>query len=144
MSTHFFGEGNIGSPPKVREFPNGNEEPRRLLRLNVYFDNPVPKKGGEYEDRGGFWAQVEWWHRDVGKWVALYQKGMRVMVEGRMVRDEWEDADANKQVTFRIEALRVGILPHRIVAVTLIPKHSNVEMETPPETPAAKKSRKSS
>ena len=39
MSTHFVGEGNIGSAPDYREFPNGNDEPRRLLRLNVYFDN---------------------------------------------------------------------------------------------------------
>ncbi len=64
MSTHFSGEGNIGSPPEYREFPNGNDEPRRLLRLNVYFDNPVPTKGGDFEDRGGFWAPVEIWHRD--------------------------------------------------------------------------------
>ena len=54
MSTQFIGEGNIGSPPEYREFPNGNDDPRRLLRLNVYFDNPVPTKGGEFEDRGGF------------------------------------------------------------------------------------------
>ena len=53
MSTHFVGEGNIGSAPDYREFPNGNDEPRRLLRLNVYFDNPIPKKDGEFEDRGG-------------------------------------------------------------------------------------------
>ena len=51
MSTHFVGEGNIGSVPDYREFQNGNDEPRRLLRLNVYFDNPIPKKDGEYEDR---------------------------------------------------------------------------------------------
>jgi len=37
MSTYFSGEGNIGSAPEYREFPNGNEEPRRLLRLNVHF-----------------------------------------------------------------------------------------------------------
>ncbi|HEK3604935.1 TPA: single-stranded DNA-binding protein, partial [Pseudomonas aeruginosa] len=37
MSTQFIGEGNIGSPPEYREFPNGNDDPRRLLRLNVYF-----------------------------------------------------------------------------------------------------------
>lgn len=47
MSTHFVGEGNIGSAPDYREFPNGNDDPRRLLRLNVYFDNPIPKKDGE-------------------------------------------------------------------------------------------------
>ena len=119
MSTHFVGEGNIGSAPEYREFPNGNDDPRRLLRLNVYFDNPIPKKDGEYEDRGGFWAPVELWHRDAERWQSLYQKGMRVLVEGRTVRDEWEDADDNERVTFKIEARRVGILPYRLEAVTL-------------------------
>lgn len=57
MSTHFHGEGNIGSAPEYDEYPNGNEEPRRVLRLNVYFDNPIPGKDG-YEDRGGFWRPV--------------------------------------------------------------------------------------
>ncbi|CAJ3454745.1 single-strand binding family protein [Burkholderia pseudomallei] len=46
---------------------------------------------------------------------------MRVLVEGRTVRDEWEDADKNERVTFKIEARRVGILPYRIEAVTLSP-----------------------
>ena len=122
MSTHFVGEGNIGSAPDYREFPNGNDEPRRLLRLNVYFDNPIPKKDGEYEDRGGFWAPVELWHRDAEHWKTLYQKGMRVLVEGRTVRDEWEDADENERVTFKIEARRVGILPYRIESVALSAK----------------------
>ena len=88
MSTHFVGEGNIGSAPDYREFPNGNDEPRRLLRLNVYFDNP----------------------------------GMRVLVEGRTVKDEWEDADDNERTTFKIEARRVGILPYRIESVALSAK----------------------
>ena len=127
MSTHFSGEGNIGSAPEYREFSNGNDEPRRLLRLNVYFDNPVPQKDGEYEDRGGFWAPVELWHRDAAHWQTLYQKGMRVLVEGRTVRDEWEDAEQNERVTFKIEARRVGILPFRIEAVTLSPKGQVVE-----------------
>ena len=61
MSTHFYGEGNIGSAPEYREFPNGNDEPNRRLRLNVYFDNPIPKRDGEYEDRNGFWAPVNIW-----------------------------------------------------------------------------------
>jgi single-strand DNA-binding protein len=108
MSTRFYGEGNIGSAPEVREFPNGNEEPRRLLRLNVHFDNPVPRKDGEYEDRGGFWAPVELWHREAGHWQTLYQKGMRVLVEGRMLRDGWEDEDGAARVTYRITARAVG------------------------------------
>ena len=111
MSTHFVGEGNIGSAPEYREFPNGNDEPRRLLRLNVYFDNPIPKKDGEYEDRGAFWAPVELWHRDAEHWKTLYQKGMRVLVEGRTVRDEWEDADENERVTAERAIEYMGLVP---------------------------------
>jgi len=128
MSTHFWGEGNIGSPPEYREFPNGNDEPRRLLRLNVYFDNPVPAKSGDFEDRGGFWAPVEIWHRDAARWKDLYQKGMRVLVEGRTVRDEWEDADENERITFKIEARRVGILPFRLESVKLGTKSQSPEL----------------
>ena len=62
---------------------------------------------------------MELWHRDAERWQSLYQKGMRVLVEGRTVRDEWEDADDNERVTFKIEARRVGILPYRLDAVTL-------------------------
>jgi single-strand DNA-binding protein len=49
---------------------------------------------------------------------------MRVLVEGRTVRDEWEDADENERVTFKIEARRVGILPYRLDAVMLSPKQA--------------------
>jgi single-strand DNA-binding protein len=100
MSTHFYGEGNIGTPPDVREFPNGTEEPRRLLRLNVYFDNPVPRKDGEYEDRGGFWAPVEIWRQEAERWAALYQKGMRVLVSGRMECDDWQGDDETPRTTY--------------------------------------------
>lgn len=124
MSTVFIGEGNIGSTPDYREFPNGNEEPRRLLRLNVYFDNPVPTKDG-YEDRGGFWAPVELWHRDAEHWSTLYQKGMRVLVFGREERDDWEDDDDNKRTTYKINARSVGILPYRIEAVAVSVKPSS-------------------
>ena len=118
MSTFFVGEGNIGSAPEFQEFASGNDEPRRLLRLNVYFDNPVPRDGS-YEDRGGYWAPVELWHREAEHWSTLYQKGMRVLVEGRTVRDEWEDSEDNARVTFKIEARRVGILPHRVHSVVM-------------------------
>lgn len=126
MSTIFIGEGNIGSAPEYREFANGNEEPRRLLRLNVYFDNPVPTKDG-YEDRGGFWAPVELWHRDAEHWSTLYRKGMRVLVMGREERDDWEDDDDNQRTTYKINARSVGILPYRVEAVTLSAKSSPSE-----------------
>ena len=124
MSTHFSGEGNIGSAPEFHEFPNDNDEPHRLMRLNVHFDNPVPSKDGRFEDRGGFWAPVEIWHRDARAWSTLYQKGMRILVEGRLVRDEWQDREGEPRVTFKIEARRIGMLPFRIEAILMVAKAS--------------------
>ncbi|KAB7770420.1 single-stranded DNA-binding protein [Xanthomonas sontii] len=122
MSTHFHGEGNIGSPPKFDEYPNGNDEPRRVLRLNVYFDNPTPGKDGAYEDRGGFWAPVDWWHRDAEHWARLFAKGMRVVVRGRMIRDAWTDEEGQPRTTYKVDARSVAILPYRLDSIELSPK----------------------
>ncbi|PXY95519.1 hypothetical protein DKK76_05230 [Frischella perrara] len=70
MSTYFIGTGNVGAEPEFKAFPQGNEAPRKMLRLNVRFDNPIPSKEG-YQDRGGFWAAVEIWHQDVTNNVKL-------------------------------------------------------------------------
>ncbi|MDX3928903.1 MAG: single-stranded DNA-binding protein [Shinella sp.] len=136
MSTRFSGEGNIGSAPDYREFTSGNDEPRRLLRLNVYFDNPVPTRDG-YEDRGGFWAPVELWNAEPD-WAKLYQKGMRVLVEGRMLREEWEDAEENERVTFKVDSRRIAILPYRIESVKLGPKQQEIDSQTQPARADAK------
>ncbi|RUS67440.1 Single-stranded DNA-binding protein [Saezia sanguinis] len=118
MSTKFYGEGNIGSTPEFREFVNGNDEPRRVLRLNVRFDNPIPVKDG-YEDRGGFWAPVEIWTPEAEHWATLYQRGMRILVEGRMVCQEWTDKEQQERTTFKVEARRIGILPHRVASIAI-------------------------
>ena len=129
MSTQFYGEGNIGSSPEFHQFPNDNDEPHRLLRMSVYFDNPVPVKDG-FEDRGGYWAPVEIWHADAERWSKLYQKGMRVLVAGRTVRDTWQDSEDNERTTFKIEARRIGILPYRIESVVMGPKSTAPDEHT--------------
>lgn len=128
MSTKFWGEGNIGTKPEFREFSNGNKEPKRLLRLNVYFDNPVPKGDGEYEDRGGFWANVELWHKDAERYSELYSKSMRVVVIGRLVMDKWEDDNGGECRAMKVQASRVAILPHRLQKADIATSdHSAVE-----------------
>ena len=124
MSTPVQGwEGNIGSTPEYKEFANGNKDPRRLMRANVYFDNSIPDGKGGYEDRGGFWANVEWWHKDAEHYSQLFQKGMRVIVSGRAVMDRWEK-DGEENAALKVQASRVAILPHRIASVSLSPSQS--------------------
>jgi len=128
MSTKFWGEGNIGTKPEFREFANGNKEPRRLLKLNVYFDNPVPKGDGEYEDRGGFWANVELWHKDAERYSELFSKSMRVLVIGRMLMDQWEDDNGEERSAMKVQARRVGILPHRLQSL-MVRSNDNIPSE---------------
>jgi single-strand DNA-binding protein len=122
MSTEFRGEGNIGSAPEYREFPSDEGDPDRLLRLSIYFDNPVPTHDGQFEDKGGFWMAVEIRHTEAHHWSKLYQKGMRVLVLGRLVRGEWTDDAGNLSVVIKIRARRVAILPYRLERVVLDPK----------------------
>ncbi len=87
----------------------------------------VRRKDGEFEDRGGFWAPVELWHRDAEHWKDLYQKGMRVLVIGRMEREPWTDNEDQPRETWQINARSVGILPYRIESVALSPKPQEAE-----------------
>ena len=130
-------EGNIGSAPEFKEFPNGNKDPRRLLRINVYFDNSIPDGKGGYEDRGGFWANVEWWHKEAERYSALFQKGMRVMVAGRAVMDRWENNEGQFEA-LKIQASRIAILPHRVTMVDLAPSQGHSAQQNRPQqqTPA--------
>ena len=122
MATPVFWEGNIGSAPEHRSFPNGNNPPRQLLRLNVMFDNSIPDGQGGYKDRGGFWCSVEWWHQDAQRFAELFAKGMRVKVEGREIMDRWPDKESGEEVqALKVEASRISILPHRLAEVTLLP-----------------------
>ena len=103
-------------------FPNGNNSPRQLLRLNVMFDNSIPDGQGGYKDRGGFWCSVEWWHQDAQRFAELFAKGMRVKVEGRAIMDRWPDKESGEEVqALKVEASRISILPHRLAEVTLLP-----------------------
>lgn len=124
MSTLFFGEGNLGGDAEFHEFPNPDDEhaPYRLLRARVYFDNPVRQKDGTFEDRGGYWTTVELWHSSAEQWSKLFRKGMRVVVHGKALIEEWTDGDGQPQVTDKVDAKLMAILPYRIEAITLAPK----------------------
>ncbi|WP_313025467.1 single-stranded DNA-binding protein [Pseudomonas lopnurensis] len=115
--------GNIGSDPEFREFPNGNQDPRRLCRLNVYFDNPVPDGKGGREDKGGFWMQVEYWHREAEHFSQVLQKGMRVSVTGRQIRDTWPDKQTGEpKEAFKIQATQVAVTLNRIDDIVMTAK----------------------
>lgn len=126
MSTHFFGEGNLGGDAEFHEFPNPDDEhaPYRLLRARVYFDNPVRQKDGTFKDCGGYWSNVELWHSSAEQWAKLFRKGMRIVVHGKAFTEEWTDGDGRPHVIDKVDARLMAILPYRIESVTLARKTS--------------------
>jgi single-strand DNA-binding protein len=135
MSTLFFGEGNLGGDAEFHEFPNPDDAqaPYRLLKARVYFDNPVRQSDGTFRDRGGSWMTVELWHAAAEHWSRLFRKGMRVVVHGKTVTEEWTDSEDTPQVTTKVDAKLMAILPYRIEAITLAPKTSTPAEESDAE-----------
>lgn len=126
MSTLFVGEGNLGGDAEFHEFPNPDDEnaPYRLLRARVYFDNPMRQKDGTFKDRGGHWITVELWHPSTERWSKLFRKGMRVVVQGKLISEDWSDNEGTPHTTTKIDAKLMAMLPYRIEAVTVAPKVS--------------------
>lgn len=122
MSTQFDGEGNIGSPPEYKLVPGKEGRPdRHLLKLNVYFDNRVPVGTGKdatFEDRGGFWLNIDWWHSKAASYADIFKKGMRIKAQGRLVLEQWEDKGEDFEA-FKLQAESITIHPHRIETVAL-------------------------
>ncbi|RMV73327.1 Single-stranded DNA-binding protein [Pseudomonas caricapapayae] len=117
MSTTWSGEGNIGQDPEFKVVKTSNGE-RTLLECSVYFDNQVPV-GDQFEDRGGFWATVEWWHQSAEAFSKVFKKGMRVLVPGTLIMDTFQSNSGEDRARMKVRAERIALLPYRIENVTM-------------------------
>lgn len=105
----FIGEGNVGQDPDLKVVTRDGED-SDVVNLRVYFDRPVPDGEGSFEDKRGFWLNVEAWG-DRAKHIArLCAKGTRVAVIGSLLDDSYErDGEAITRVAVR--ARRVYLVP---------------------------------
>ena len=90
MSNQFSGAGNVGTEPALRQIQMGGEG-REVAEMRVYFDRPVPKKGGGFEEKGGFWLTVAVWGARAAQAAAVLKKGARVQVTGNLRQENWKD-----------------------------------------------------
>lgn len=134
MTTRFLGEGNIGNID-VRTINNGNEAPRVVISLNVYFDNLVKnKKNDELEDQGGFWAPVEFWPNkvEIAQHLVnnIFKKGMRIKVDGNLINEKFEDKDTGEErsiMKVRTFQSAISICLLRLDSVELVAKKAPTE-----------------
>src|SRR5918999_462676 len=95
--------GNITDDPELRFTPSGSAVANFTVAVNRRF-----QKDGQWEDRLDGFFRCNCW-RDMAENVAeSLQKGMRVVVVGRLQQRSWDDNDGNRRSAFEIQVDEVG------------------------------------
>lgn len=124
MANEFNGTGNLGADPEVRFVKTGDQNNNKVMNLRIFFDRAIPDGEGGYIEKGGFWLNCNYWHRNAEEYAQLLRKGMRVRVEGRLLLQEWKDKETGadrSELVLRVFDLTLAL--NRIASVTL--KESN-------------------
>ena len=105
--------GNVGATPEVRTTQGGT----KITHFSLATSRPKRDSDGKViKDRDGYRVEDTEWHRitcfnGVGKTVEDYvQKGMKVMVRGRIHYTSWTDSDDIKRYGTEIIADEVTFL----------------------------------
>ena len=106
----FIGEGNLGQEPDVRVVTRDGEN-NDVANLRIYFDRPVPDAEGKFEDKKGFWLNVEMWGDRAKQVARLCTKGSRVAVIGSLMDDSYE-TDGGTVAALSVRAKRVYLVPN--------------------------------
>lgn len=96
--------GNITDDPELRFTPGG----AAVANFTVAVNRRQQAQGGGWEDKlDGFFRCSCW--RELAENVAeSLQKGMRIMVVGRLQQRSWEDQEGNKRSTIEVQVDEVG------------------------------------
>ncbi|RSD28571.1 single-stranded DNA-binding protein [Vibrio pectenicida] len=120
----FIFDGNVGQVPELRWQPANERsegQPRPLLKLTVKYDRLVKSNHPDrlYDDKGGFWVNVDYWKNNADDVAKLLKKGMRIRVEGELRIDTWEDKNnpGQMQSGMALTAETITIVPSRIESI---------------------------
>ncbi|GHC44327.1 MULTISPECIES: single-stranded DNA-binding protein [Streptomyces rochei group] len=97
--------GNLVDDPELRFTPSGHGVAKfRIASTPRTFD----KSTNEWRDGESLFLTVEAW-RKLGENVAeSLQRGMRVIVQGRLKQRSYEDSNGTKRTVYELEAEEVG------------------------------------
>ena len=115
MSADFFAVGNVGTVPEQLIVGTGDDE-AHLVKFRVYFPGTVKTDAG-YQDRYGFWREVEIWRHGLGKRVAMHiKKGMRIIVKGQEICKKTQ----KDGVEYENHAIRADLVAPDLIGIASI------------------------
>ena len=108
MGNKFYGEGNLGKDPTLRN-TSSDAESDSVCNLWIFFDKPRPVEDGDgFEDKGGFWMNTEIWGKRGENCYKVLKKGDRVSVDGSLIMKEWKDCEDRDRSEICVRARRVN------------------------------------
>ena len=128
MSVNFAATGRVGTNPEQLTIGTGDDA-SPLVRFRVYFDGSV-KSGDGYEDKYGFWREVEIWREGLGKRVAQHvKKGMLINVQGTEIcKKRQKDDEEYENYSIRADAVSLELVG--VKSIEMAPKTSAQSDET--------------
>ena len=119
MSTYFSGRGNLAEVPELKTVEISGEE-RKVAQMRIYFDRLVPNGDDDFEDKGGFWLEVNLWGPRAESTARILLKGARVYVEGHLERQQWRDSETGtERVKLILQAHYIALDLSRVDSVKL-------------------------
>ena len=124
--------GNLTRDPELRFTSNGTPVASFGIAVNKRFQN---KSTGEWENEADFF-NVSAWFKLAENCAESLGKGDRVLINGRLTQDSWDDKDGQKRTNFKIIANVVA--PSLEFAVCRIEKNPRMDVGINQDNQAAK------
>ena len=96
--------GNITDDPELRFTPSGSAVANFTVAVNRRFKD----QSGAWQDKLDGFFKCNCWREMAENVAESLQKGMRVMVVGRLQQRSWDDQEGNKRSAFEIQVDEVG------------------------------------
>lgn len=100
--------GRLTADPQLQYTQSG----RKHSRFTVAVNNPYKDKNGDWQEDTAFVDCILWGEK-AERFIERGYKGARVLVEGRLIQNRWEDKDGNKRSKLEVRIERVQVLDRR-------------------------------
>jgi len=105
--------GNITQEPELRFLGDSGSA---KLQFNIAVNHYWTDQSGEKQEKASFFTVVAW--RNLGEDAAnILEKGMRVVVSGRLEQRSYEDKEGNKRSVVELIADEIGVSTRNIASL---------------------------
>ena len=103
-----------------------------LAKLRSYVNRTFMNQNEEFEDKHGFWIDVELWG-DKAHQLTPIQKGASVLMTGNLLNQKWTEEDGTKRSKMVFRAKEIALLPRCIESVSYKRRDDTPANENEPE-----------